>query len=224
MWNELAELPRTAGGTAVRAIFDAGVLGSAGGILFLLTVARTGQVTTSAARIAGRLALIGLVAAALSIGFQGGLLTGGPLEVILGPTTWRTGFASLHGNSAVIAFTGLALIAAGVRSLSPAGRLVAVGGALMTLSSYGFAGHVVTAGPRWLTVPALLAHTSAVAFWVGSLLPLRATLSQEDAAPVVRRFSEGSPHSSRLSTAWCSWRSSPWWLACCRWPASTSFA
>jgi hypothetical protein len=94
---------RTAGGTAVRAIFDAGVLGSAGGILFLLTVARTGQVTTSAARIAGRLALIGLVAAALSIGFQGGLLTGGPLEVILGPTTWRTGFASLHGNSAVIA-------------------------------------------------------------------------------------------------------------------------
>ena len=37
--------------------------------------------------------------------------------------------------------------------------------------------------------PAILAHTSAVAFWVGSLLPLRAALSASDAATIVRRFS-----------------------------------
>jgi copper transport protein len=72
------------------------------------------------------------------------------------------------------------------------GRTIALVGALAALLSYAFAGHVVTAGPRWATVPALLAHASAVAFWVGSLLPLRAALDDDDAAALLRRFSRAA--------------------------------
>jgi copper transport protein len=175
--------------TAVRAALNAGLLGSAGGVLFLLFVARTGGVATSTALIVSRLAILGLFAATLSVGVQGGLLIGGSIEGIASPAIWQTGLASTFGRSALVAFAGLALILAGMRWPSPAGRMVALGGALVAMISYAFAGHVVTAGPRWLTVPAFIAHTSAVAFWIGSLLPLRAALSHDQAALLVRRFS-----------------------------------
>jgi copper transport protein len=49
----------------------------------------------------------------------------------------------------------------------------------------------VTAGPRWLTVPILIAHTTAVAFWVGALLPLHEAVGRlrKGSAPIVQRFS-----------------------------------
>ena len=175
--------------TMVRATLNAGLLGSAGGVMFLLFVARTDGRAESAARTINRLALLGVVAAVLSIGVQGGSLTGAPIEEFVSAVTWRTGLASTFGRSALIAIVGLVLIAVAVRWNSPVGRGVALMGAFLAILSYAFAGHVVTAGPGWITIPALLAHTSAVAFWIGSLLPLHAALSSENAAPVVRRFS-----------------------------------
>jgi copper transport protein len=173
----------------VRAAFDASLLGSAGAVLFLVLVAGTGPAAAGAIRIAGRLALFAIFAAALSIGVQGGLLAGGPLGTIADAATWRTGLASTFGRSALVASAGLVLIVASGRVASAAGRAAALAGALIALASFAFAGHVVTAGPRWLSVPALTAHVAAVAFWAGSLLPLRAALFHDDAAPLVRRFS-----------------------------------
>lgn len=175
--------------TAVRTVLNGGLLAAAGGVLFLLLVAGSGPLAVSTAKIARGFAAVAVVAALLSVGVQGGLLTGGPIRDILRASVWGTGLASAFGRSATIALAGLALIIAGTLSSSPAGRIVSAAGAATALFSYAFAGHVMTAGPRWLTAPALLAHTSAVAFWIGSLLPLRAALADADAAPVVRRFS-----------------------------------
>jgi copper transport protein len=175
---------------AVRATLTAGLLGSAGGVLFLLLVAEGGAAAAATtSRLVGAFALIGIVAAALSIGIQGCLLAGAPLRDIISPALWRTGAESAFGRSALLAILALVVLTIGLRLPAAAGRMIAFGGAVLALISFVFAGHVVTAGPRWLTVPALVAHTSAVAFWVGSLLPLRLSLAGEGAAATVRQFS-----------------------------------
>jgi copper transport protein len=133
--------------------------------------------------------MAGIAAAAISFGMQGGLLAGGSIAGLAIPSLWQAGLASTFGTAALIAIAGMALIVAGLLSASIIGGSVAFSGAVTALIGYAFAGHVVTAGPRWLTVPALLAHMSAVAFWIGSLLPLHAALAGRDAVPIVRRFS-----------------------------------
>jgi copper transport protein len=174
---------------AVREALNAGLLGSSGAVLFLLFVARSRQIATDTSRIATRFALVGIAAAILSLCAQGGLLTGAPLAGIIDITIWQAGLTSVFGRSAVLALVGLAVIAAAARRPTPVGRATMFAGAVIALSSYAVSGHVVTAGPRWMTTPALLVHTSAVAFWIGSLLPLRAALSERDAPRIVRRFS-----------------------------------
>ncbi|HET6521718.1 MAG TPA: CopD family protein, partial [Geminicoccaceae bacterium] len=69
--------------------------------------------------------------------------------------------------------------------------VVAAAGAALALSSLAMSGHAVTAGPAWVTVPAVLAHVACVAFWIGSLWPLRRAIGERGAAaaPAVRRFS-----------------------------------
>jgi copper transport protein len=65
------------------------------------------------------------------------------------------------------------------------------GGALVVLAGFALSGHVVTAGPRWLTSPPLLLHAAAAAFWVGSLVPLYRALtgSPEEVGRLLQRFS-----------------------------------
>src|SRR3546814_1731578 len=77
-------------------------------------------------------------------------------------------------------------------------RALAWLGAAAALVSFGLSGHVVTAGPSWLTVPVLIVHTSAVAFWAGALVPLWQAVSQLDAAaaPLVR----SEEHTSELQS------------------------
>jgi copper transport protein len=174
--------------TVLRAIVNAGVLGAAGGVLFLFLVLRSER-TSSAAAIPFRFALIGVAAGLLSVGVQGGMLAGGSLAGIFDPATWRIGISSTFGRSTLMAVVGLTAIAVGLRVRGALGRVVSAAGTALALMNFAFAGHVVTAGPRWITVPALLLHTTAVAYWLGSLLPLRVTLREEGAAAKVRRFS-----------------------------------
>jgi copper transport protein len=174
----------------VRVVFDAALLGSAGDVLFLLLVAAATASAASTARIAVWFAVVGVVAAILSIGVQGGLLRGASLSTITDAATWRIGAASTYGRSVLAASTGLLVIIASARLASGTGRMAALAGAATALASFAFAGHVVTAGPRWFTMPVVVAHTAAVAFWIGSLLPLRAALSHDDAVLAVRRFAK----------------------------------
>jgi copper transport protein len=174
----------------VRVVFDAGLLGSAGAVLFLLLVASARPLAANTARIATWLALVAFVAALLSIGVQGGLLGGTSLSTITDAATWRIGLASAYGRSALVASVGLLAIVGSLYPLSRAGHTAALAGAATAVASFAFAGHVVTAGPYWFTMPVFIAHTAAVAFWIGSLLPLRAALLHDDTVLVVRRFSK----------------------------------
>jgi copper transport protein len=100
------------------------------------------------------------------------------------------GIGSFYGRTATAALIGLALVVIGLRTKT-ALRPLAWLGAAIALGGFGLSGHVVTSGPRWLTIPTLIAHTSAAAFWAGSLLPLWQVIrSNERVAPaVVERFS-----------------------------------
>jgi copper transport protein len=178
---------------AVRAILYAGILGGAGGVLFLLLLKPAEPVPARAARrIAAAFAAAGCLAALAAIGVQGGLLLAGPLASLAEPATWRIGLASSYGITAATAALGLALVAAGLwPQRSEALRPIAWLGAAAALASFTLSGHVVTAGPRWLTAPVLIVHTSAAAFWAGALAPLLQAIGELDraAAPLVARFS-----------------------------------
>jgi copper transport protein len=172
--------------SAVRVVLYLGILGGAGGVLFLVLVGPTGAAAVAAARIAITLALVGCGAALVSIGIQGGLLAGGPVHSIASWTTWRMGLLSSFGRTAAMAFIGLAAIAVGLRGKM---LFLAGAGAAAAIISLALSGHVVTAGPKWLTAPLLIVHASAVALWVGSLLPLRSAVLEDGAVAIVRRFS-----------------------------------
>ena len=176
----------------VRAVLYAGILGSAGGVLFLLVVRPTDLAGRATTRIAVNLAGVGILAALLAIGIHGGLLMGGPVSNLGNAATWQLGLTSGFGTTAVMALGGLALVVAGLRLGRPAIlRPLAYLGAGVALTSFALSGHIVTAGPRWFTGPILIAHTTAVAFWVGALAPLHRAVGQlsKGSAPIVQQFS-----------------------------------
>lgn len=178
--------------TLVRTILYAGILGGAGGVLFLLAVRPTNFAGRTSERIAMTMAGVGSLAALVAIGVQGGLLIGGPVSSLANAGTWRLGLTSSFGSTTLVAFAGLALVVAGLGMNRLAIRPLAYVGAVAALASFVLSGHIVTAASRWITIPVLLAHTTAVAFWIGSLLPLYQAIAHlgAKAAPVVQRFSQ----------------------------------
>ncbi|WP_181176695.1 MULTISPECIES: copper resistance CopC/CopD family protein [unclassified Mesorhizobium] len=160
-------------------------VGGAFALAWLAGEARAGQRFVTAA------VLCGLVAAPLSLGFQGLDALGAPLSHLAQPVIWRTGLGTSFGWTVLIA-----LIALGLGLLSLAGpRVVARPFALAGLAGVGVAlaasGHASAAEPQWLTRPLVFLHGVGIAFWAGALVPLGLALkgSSAHAAPFLRRFS-----------------------------------
>lgn len=160
-------------------------VGGAFALAWLAGEARAGQRFVTAA------VLCGLVAAPLSLGFQGRDALGAPLSHLAQPVIWRTGLGTSFGWTVLIA-----LIALGLGLLSLAGpRVVARPFALAGLAGVGVAlaasGHASVAEPQWLTRPLVFLHGVGIAFWAGALVPLGLALkgSSAHAAPFLRRFS-----------------------------------
>ncbi|MER8633695.1 copper resistance CopC/CopD family protein [Mesorhizobium opportunistum] len=160
-------------------------VGGAFALAWLAGEARAGQRFVTAA------VLCGLVAAPLSLGFQGLDALGAPLSHLAQPVIWRTGLGTSFGWTVLIA-----LIALGLGLLSLAGpRVVARPFALAGLAGVGVAlaasGHASAAEPQWLTRPLVFLHGIGIAFWAGALIPLGLALkgSSAHAAPFLRRFS-----------------------------------
>ena len=152
---------------ALKVALYAGLLGGAGGALFVLLVRPEGAAAAGAARSATAFAAAGGIAALLAIGAEGGLLLAAPPGDLVGLELWQAGLQSTFGRSAVTAACGLALVAAALRRHPT----IAGFGAAAALASLALTGHVVTAGPQWLTVPVLIVHASTAAFWLGSPSP-----------------------------------------------------
>ncbi|KRB19669.1 MULTISPECIES: copper resistance CopC/CopD family protein [Mesorhizobium] len=135
--------------------------------------------------------LFGLVAAPLSLGFQGLDALGAPLSHLAQPVIWRNGLGTSFGWTVLVA-----LIALGLGLLSLAGpRVAAKPFALAGLAGVGVAlaasGHASAAEPQWLTRPMVFVHGAGIAFWAGALVPLGLALKHRttDAVGFLRRFS-----------------------------------
>ncbi|TPK96175.1 copper resistance protein CopC [Mesorhizobium sp. B2-4-12] len=160
-------------------------VGGAFALAWLAGDGRAGQRFVTAA------ILCGLVAAPLSLGFQGLDALGAPLTQLAQPMIWRTGLGTSFGWTVLIA-----LIALGLGLLSLAGpRVLAKPFALAGLAGVGLAlaasGHASAAEPQWLTRPSVFVHGAGIAFWAGALVPLGLALKRQtvDALAFLRRFS-----------------------------------
>jgi putative copper resistance protein D len=87
---------------------------------------------------------------------------------------------------------GLLLLIIGFALPARSGQLISLLGALLLLIAFTRTGHATTHSPRFLLAALLLSHIATVAFWFGSLLPLRRVATREPptaAARIVETFS-----------------------------------
>jgi copper transport protein len=135
----------------------------------------------------------GLAAALVSVGLQGIDVLGLPLSDFREPRVWLSGLASSYGLTLCIAAAALGFGLAAIAGRGLSGRwcsALALAGVGLALAA---SGHAATAGPAWMTRPAVFLHGVTVAFWVGALLPLAAALHTDAGKSDLRRFSKAIP-------------------------------
>lgn len=182
-----------------RALHLAGVLTLAGGVLFLLLF--PGECLANRRALAPLLtgcAVLAVLTALLTFGLQGGMLADAAAADILRPALWRLGFGSTRGTAALLALAsvGLFLLVIKLGTDKRAQWLfspVAVAALLFCAAAFVVSGHVATAPPRWLTMPALFFHVAIAAAWLGSFAPLLRSLERDNKGtlPTITRFSRG---------------------------------
>jgi copper transport protein len=136
-----------------------------------------------------------LLAVPISVGLQGLDALDLPLAALRQKAVWEVGLATAYGRTAIAAafalFAGVfAFAAKSVR----VGRALSLAGLLGVGLAFALSGHASTAAPRFVNGPAVFLHGVCVAFWIGSLLPLLASLraSPKDSA-ALGRFSRAIP-------------------------------
>lgn len=148
------------------------------------------------------------IAAALAIGALGAILSTGlqgldalvaQVEQIADPIVWFTGFDTSHGRTVVAALAGFTTAAVGLATGRP-GKLAAVLGLLVAGAALALSGHASAAAPQWLMRPMVFLHATAIAAWIGALIPLGLALRHGDAGAIasLRRFSRFIPYAVGL--------------------------
>jgi putative copper export protein len=167
-------------GVLVRALADLCLIGSAGGVLYLVFM--SAELTEEEARAARRwltlFALLGLLALAARWPFRAAELAGirdGAWRLPL----YREIVRSSYGEAALLQTAGLVLtLFARIRTTWGA-ALAAIGAAAIA-ASFALHGHAASASARLEPVALATLHIFAVAFWFGSLMPLRAVAVRRD--------------------------------------------
>lgn len=182
-----------------RALHLAGLLTLAGGVLFLLLFPSERLANRRAlAPLLTGCAVLAALTAILTLGLQGGMLADAAAADILRPALWRLGFGSTRGTAALLALVSVALFLLAIK-LGTDTRAqwlfppIAVAALLFCIAAFVVSGHVATAQPRWLTMPALLFHVAIAAAWLGSFAPLLRSLERDNKGtlPTITRFSRG---------------------------------
>ncbi|MEO6382122.1 MAG: CopD family protein [Nitrobacter sp.] len=139
--------------------------------------------------------LVALAALALSVGLQG-------LDALaLSPSSlsdvdvWTVGAHGSFGLSVVIAAAALLLALLSQRACETRARVMSFGALVGVGLALAATGHAATASPRWLTAPAVFVHGVALAFWIGSLVPLALAMREprQTVIDVLTRFSRVIP-------------------------------
>ena len=172
----LAELDAwTAALIVVAAGIYAGALVAAGSVLFSLAFPELSQrerrtvFTTLAVAAWTCIALL-----LLQWPLQAGYLGGGNLDSALDPTLLVIVFEGAAGNRLVLALAGLVLVQAILtlnRRHPVLGHLISLAGIGLILLAFAQVGHT-TGEPRLVLSSLLALHLLAIAFWIGSLMPL----------------------------------------------------
>ncbi|MBZ9942546.1 copper resistance protein CopC [Mesorhizobium sp. BR1-1-13] len=160
-------------------------VGGAFALAWLARGGRTGQRFVAAA------ILCGLVAAPLSLGFQGLDALGAPLSHMAQPAIWTAGLGTSFGWTVLIALIALGLGLLSLAGPHAAARPLALAGLAGTGLALAASGHASAAEPQWLTRPMVFLHGAGIAFWAGALAPLGLALKRQGAEAVtfLRRFS-----------------------------------
>jgi copper transport protein len=130
-----------------------------------------------------------LLAVPISVGLQGLDALDLPLAGLRQKAVWEVGLGTAYGRTAIAAafalFAGVFAFAA--KSVRVA-RALSLAGLLGVGLAFALSGHASTAAPRLVNGPAVFVHGVCVTFWIGSLLPLVASLraSPEDSAALAR--------------------------------------
>ena len=139
--------------------------------------------------------LVALAALALSVGLQGlDSLTLSPSS-LSDADVWTVGAHGSFGLSVAIAATALLLAFLSHRAGETRARVMSLGALVGAGLALAATGHAATASPRWLTAPAVFVHGVALAFWIGSLVPLALAIRgpRQTVIDVLRRFSRVIP-------------------------------
>lgn len=149
-------------------------LQAAGGALCaaLLAWRQLAHVTPAIRRLVLRTALAALALLAAQALFEPVHLAG-ESSGFADAALWRLLLGSSTAVAMLVRGAGLACVALGLRLRAGGSSPVALAGSLATLSSFLFTGHTAAHPLRpWLAL-LLLVHVTIVAFWLGSLWPLR---------------------------------------------------
>jgi copper transport protein len=162
----------SAAGLAARALWYGSLLLAAGLALFLGLLRVPTDLRPSLRHALTWHAVLGLAACLAMLGATGGALYGGPAGVLLTSEPWRVALASPVARSVLAAALGLGVLVAAARQAFRRPRPVLLAGACLVAVSFALSGHAATAGPGWITVPALTVHALSAAYWVGAFAPL----------------------------------------------------
>lgn len=111
--------------------------------------------------------------------------TGAPIAGLLDPDAWVACFATSYGSQAIGMGAAVLLSLVATRMRNAAGPALALIALVVLCTAMVTSGHVATASPRWIAIPALVAHVAGFCFWIGALPTLVVSMR----GPSARRIS-----------------------------------
>ena len=142
------------------------------------------------------LIVAGLLVTPLSVGLQGLDALDQRLSGLAQKLVWETGLETSYGLTAIAAmvalFAALFAFEAAWRTQVLVARILSLVALIAAGLALALSGHASNAAPQWLTRPSVFVHVVCVAFWVGALLPLIASL-KAGAGAALARFSRLIP-------------------------------
>jgi copper transport protein len=170
-----------------------GLFAGVGGAFF---VAWMRAPAAPAMRVIGNCVNLGALAAlALSVGLQGLDALALPPSSLADAQVWTVGARGSFGLSAALAAVALLLALLSHRASGTSAKVMSLGALVGVGLALATTGHAATASPQWLTAPAVFLHGTALAFWVGSLVPLSLAMREphQIVIDVLIRFSRAIP-------------------------------
>lgn len=159
---------------------------AAGMALFVLRFARGLERTAPVIR---RLALRSSLAALIVLAMQGlfePIHMAGEWSGLGDAALWRLYLNSATGGSTLVRMVGLGLVAVSLTPARGSAALLALGGSIAIVGSSLLSGHTSVHPERLLLAPLLFVHLAILAFWFGSLWPLRELAAGESSAVAAR--------------------------------------